>query len=57
MFRKVALLEILKSPLLTGVQAYSSECEFFLKQTPKLLKGALKLTENFEEVISNGAPY
>ena len=29
MFRKVALLEILKTPLLTGVQAYSTEFERF----------------------------
>ena len=29
MFRKVALLEILESPLLTGVQAYSIEFERF----------------------------
>ena len=29
MFRKAALLEILKSPLLTGVRAYSIEFEHF----------------------------
>ena len=29
MFQKVALLEILKSPLLTAVQAYSIEFERF----------------------------
>ena len=29
----------------------------FWKQTPKFLKGDLKLTENFQEVISNGVAY
>ena len=57
MFRKVSLLEILRSPLLTEVQAYSIEFVRFRKRTPQFLKGALKLTENFQEVISNGFPY
>ena len=58
MFRKVALLEILKSPLLTGVQAYSIEFERFLKQTPnQFLRVGLKLMENFQEVISDGVPH
>ena len=50
MFRKVAPLEILKSSLSTGVQAYS-------KLLTKFLIVGLKLTENFQEVISDGAPY
>ena len=44
MFRKVALLEILRSPILTGVQAY---CLYASKN--ELL--GLKLTENSQEVI------
>ena len=34
-----------------------SEKLLFYKRTPKFLKGALKLKENFQEVISNGVPY
>ena len=52
----VEILEILKSPLLTGVRAYSIEFVRFRKRTPKFLKGVLKLTENFQKVISNGVP-
>ena len=29
----------------------------FRKRTPKFFKGALKLTQNFQEEISNGVPY
>ena len=55
MFRKVALLEISRSPLLTGVASLQSTvCKApKSKHRTKSLKGTLKLTENFEEVISN----
>ena len=56
MFQKVALLEISRSPLLTGiVSLQSTVCKAPRgKLLNKSLKGTLKLTENFEEVISNG---
>ena len=59
MFRKVALLEILKSPLLTRVQAFTvwslnaSKNELLTN----FLKVGLKLTENFWEGISDWVPY
>ena len=53
MFRKVALLEILKSRLLTREQVYSKEFECFFELLTKFLKVDLKLTENFQEVISD----
>ena len=54
MFQKVALLEVSKSSL----QAYSIEFERFKnKLLTKFLKVGLKLTENFQEVISDGVPY
>ena len=62
-FRKVALLEDLKSPLLTGVQSYRKEFEPYglnaskNELLTKFLKVDLKLTENFQEVISDGVPY
>ena len=45
---------MLRSSLLTGVRAYSIEFVRFRKRTPKFLKGALKLTENFQEVTLKG---
>ena len=59
MFRKVAFLEISKSPLLTvaaGLQStvYNASKNELLT---KFVKRALKLTENFREIISNGAPF
>ena len=59
MFRKVAFLEISRSFLLAGVvdlqcTVYNSTKNELLT---KFLKGALKFTENFGEVISNGVPY
>ena len=59
MFRKVAFLEISRSFLLAGVvdlqcTVYNSTKNELLT---KFLKGALKFTENFVEVISNGVPY
>ena len=62
-FRKVAFLEDLKSPFLTGVQAYRKEFELHglnaskNELLTKFLKVGLKLTENFQEVISDGVPY
>ena len=61
--RKVALLEDLKSPLLTRLQDYSIEFEPYglnaskNELLTKSLKVGLKLTENFQEVISDGVPY
>ena len=58
-FRKVALLEISKSPHLTGVAGLqytvcnATKSDFLIK----FLKGALKPLENFPETISNGVPY
>ena len=57
--RMVAFLEISRSPLLTAVAGLqytvcnATKNELFIK----CLKGALRLTENFQEVISNGVPY
>ena len=59
MFRKLPLLEILKVPLLTGVAGL----HYIIWNATKnelptnFLKGALKLTENFKELISHGVPY
>ena len=59
MFQKVTFLEISRSPLLTRVTdldytVYNASKNELLT---KYLNGALKLTENFQEVISNGAIY
>ena len=56
MFRKVALLEILKSPLLTRVQAYGKNVSKNELLT-KFLKVGLKLIEHFQEVMSDGVSY
>ena len=59
MFRKVALLEISRSPLLPRVAGL--EYTFCNTTKNELLtkfhEGAFKLKENFQEVISNGVPY
>ena len=55
MFRKVALLETLRSPILSGVQAhslYASKNELL-----SFLKVLQNLKKNFQEVISNVVPY
>ena len=59
MFRKVAFLEISRSPLLTGVAGLQySICNATINELlTKFLKCASKLTENFQEVISTEVPY
>ena len=59
MFRKVAFLEILRSPLLTAVAGlqYSVCNANWNELLTKYLKCILKLTENFQEVISTEGPY
>ena len=56
MVRKVALLEMSRNHLLTGVSGLPSTVFNASKNEipTKFLKGALKFTENFQEVISNG---
>ena len=57
MFRKVTLLEISKSPLLmvfAGLQYIVCNAA---RNLTKFLKGVLKLTENFQEVVTNMLPY
>ena len=58
MFRKEAFLEISRSPLLTAVAGLQSTVYNATKNEllTKFVKGALKLTENFQEMISNGIP-
>ena len=58
-FRKVAFLEISKSPLLTVVAGLQSTVYNATKNEllTKFVKGALKLIENFQEMISNGVPF
>ena len=59
MFRKVALLEISRSSLLTIVAslqyAFCNGTKYQL--LTKFLEGAFTFTEDFQEVISNGIPY
>ena len=59
MFRKVAFLEISKSPLLTEVASLqNSVCDATKNELlTKFLKCASKLTENFQKVISTEVPY
>ena len=59
MFRKVAFLKILKSPLLTAVAGLQFTVYKATKKKllTKFVKGALKLTENVQEMISNGVPF
>ena len=56
---KWPLLEISRGPLLTGVAGLQYTVFNVIKgELPtKFLKGALKLIENFQEVVSNGIPY
>ena len=55
----MAFLEISKSPLLTGVAGLQyTVCNATKNELlTKFLKCALKLTENFQEVISTEVPY
>ena len=59
MFRKVALLEISRSSLLTGVASLQyTFCDATKYELlTKFLEGALKFTENFQEAIFNEVPY
>ena len=59
MFQNVAFLETSRSPLLTGVAGWQcTVCNATKnKLLTKFLKCALKLTENFQDVISTEAPY
>ena len=59
MFQKLAFLEISRSPLLTGVAGlHYTVCNATEnKLLTKFLKCALKLTENFQKVISTEVPY
>ena len=59
MFRKLAFLEISKSPLLTAVAGLQSTVYNATKNEllTKFVKGVLKLTEDFQEMISNGVPF
>ena len=64
MFRKVAFLQIsleifLEIPLLIAVAGLQSTVFNATKHEllTKIVKGALKLTENFQEMISNGVPF
>ena len=56
---KWPVLEISRGPLLTGVAGLQYTAFNVIKgELPtKFLKGALKLIENFQEVVSNGIPY
>ena len=59
MFRKEAFLEISRSPLSTAVAGLQSTAYNATKNEllTKFVKGALKLTENLQEMISNGIPF
>ena len=59
MFQKVAFLEISRSPLLTGVAGLQyTVCNATKNELlTKFLKCVLKLTENFQEMISTEVPY
>ena len=59
MLQKVALLEISRSPLLTGVAGLQyTVCNATRNELlTKFFKGALKLTENFQKVDSNMVPH
>ena len=59
MFRKVAFLEIPRSRLLTAAAGLQSTVYNAIINEPltKFVKGALELTENFQEMISNGVPF
>ena len=59
MFRKVGFIEISKSLLLTAVAGLQSTVYNATKNEllTKFVKRALKLTENFQEMISNRVPF
>ena len=59
MFRKIAFLEISKGPLLTAVAGLQSTVFNGTKKglLTKFVKDVLKLTENFQEMISDGVPF
>ena len=59
MFRKVVFLEISKSLLLTAVAGLQSTVYNATKNEllTKFVKSALKLTENFQEMMSNRVPF
>ena len=59
MFQKVAFLEISRGPLLTGVAGLQcTVCNATKNELlTKFLKCDLKLTENFQEVISTEVTY
>ena len=59
MFRKVAFLEISKSPLLTAVAGVQSTVYNATKNEllTTFIKVNLKLLENFREMITNGVPF
>ena len=59
MFRKAAFSKISKSPPLAAVAGLQSTADNVTKNEllTKFVKGALKLTENFQEMISNGVPF
>ena len=59
MFQKVVFLEVSKSPPLTTVAGLQSTVYNATKNEllTKLVKDALKLTENFQEMIFNGVPF
>ena len=59
MFRKVALVEISRSPLLPRVAGLQyTFCNATKNElVTKFLEGAFKHTENFQEVIPSGVPY
>ena len=46
-----------ESPLLTRVTGLQNTMSKFSKRFQNFLKHALKLTENSQEIISNGVPY
>ena len=54
-----SFLEISRSPFLTGVAGLQyTVCNAIKNEVlTKFIKCALKLTENFRELISNGVPY
>ena len=59
MFQRVVFLVISKSPLLTAVAGLQTKVHNATKNEllTKFVKRALKLTENFREMISNGVPF
>ena len=56
---EISLLEISRSVLFSGVTGlwYTVSNATEIELLTKFLKGTLKLTENFQKVISNGVPH